>query len=271
VARNRQEVSSPPLLCTIDRRGVAALTLNRPEVHNAYDDRLIDALIAECDRLAGMPGLRCVVIRGAGPHFQAGADLKFLARLRRAPDAANHEFSRRTVAAIRGLQEFPLPTLALVQGGCFGGGVGIVAACDIALAAADAVFALSEVRWGITPAPILPLLVDRIGARHTGRYALTGERFDAIEARRIGLVHNFYPSRELEAAGARIVEAILLAGPEAVAVTKRLVAEAVDTPLEGAFRDRIVGEAAERRRSAEAQEGLLSFAERRRPKWYPQG
>lgn len=259
-----------PILCAIDRRGVATVTLNRPRVHNAYDGALIDALIATFARLGAEPGLRCVVLKGAGRHFQAGADLSFLDYLRTVSPEVNREFSRRTVAAIRGLQQFPRPTIALVQGGCFGGGVGIAAACDIAVAAEDAVFALTEVRWGITPAPIVPLLVERIGARAAGRLALTGERFDAAMALRIGLVHELRLAADLEAAGARFVEHFLMAGPEAVAITKRLIAESIETPFEGAFRDRIVEEAASRRGSAEAAEGLASFREKRRPGWYPE-
>jgi methylglutaconyl-CoA hydratase len=258
-----------PVLCSIDARGVAAVTLNRPDVNNAYNGALIDALIDTFAGLAGDKAVRCVVLRGAGRHFQAGADLRFLRHLRTVSPEENHEFSRRTVAAIRGLQLFPRPTIALVQGGCFGGGVGIAAACDIAIAAEDAVFALTEVRWGITPAPIVPLLVDRIGSRNAGRYALTGERFDAAKALEIGLVHETCPASELEAAGERVVDHLLLAGPEAVAITKRLIAEAVETPFAGAFHDRIVEEAASRRRSAEAAEGLQSFAEKRKPAWYP--
>ena len=257
-----------PILCEIDGRGVATVTLNRPRVHNAYDGALVDALIATFGRLKDEPGLRCVVLRGAGRHFQAGADLAFLDHLRTVSTEENHEFSRRTVAAIRGLQLFPHPTIALIQGGCFGGGVGIAAACDVAIATEDAVFALSEVRWGITPAPIIPLLVERIGARWAGRLALTGERFDAATALSIGLVHELCPAAELDETGARLVQDFLMAGPEAVAITKKLIAEAVETSFEGALHDRIVAEAAARRRSAEAGEGLASFREKRKPRWY---
>jgi methylglutaconyl-CoA hydratase len=190
--------------------------------------------------------------------------------LRSASPEENRDFSRRTVAAIRGLQLFPRPTIALVQGGCFGGGVGIAAACDIAIATKDAVFALSEVRWGITPAPIIPLLVERIGTRWAGRLALTGERFDAALAHCIGLVHALCPAAELEAAAARLIDDLLMAGPEAVSITKKLIAEAGETPFTPAFHDRIVEEAAGRRRSAEAAEGLASFREKRKPRWYPQ-
>jgi methylglutaconyl-CoA hydratase len=257
----------PVVLCEVDGRGVASVTLNRPRVGNAYNDALIDALIDNFARLDRDAGLRCVVVKGAGKHFQLGADLSFLDRLRSVSPEENHEFSRRTVAAIRGLQTFARPTIALVQGGCFGGGVGIAAACDIAIAADDALFAISEVCWGITPAPIVPLLVERIGARNAGRFALTGERFDAVTARAIGLVHEVCPAAELEAAGMRIVDHLLMAGPEAVAITKRLIAEAGETPFD-ALHDRLVEEAASRRRSAEAGEGLASFREKRPPNWY---
>ena len=257
------------VLCAVDTRGVASVTLNRPRVNNAYNGELIDALIDTFNRLGRDPAVRLAVLRGAGRHFQAGADLTFLDHLRTVSPEENHEFSRRTVAAIRGLVRFPWPTIALVHGGCFGGGVGIAAACDIAIAAEDAVFALTEVRWGITPAPIIPLLVDRIGARATGRLALTGERFDTAMALRVGLVHEVCPAAELEGAGARFVEHLLMAGPEAVAITKELIAESVETPFAGAFHDRIVAEAARRRRTPEAAEGLASFRENRKPGWYP--
>jgi methylglutaconyl-CoA hydratase len=161
--------------------------------------------------------------------------------------------------------------VAVVHGGCFGGGVGIAAACDIAIAAEDAVFAISEVRWGITAAPVIPLLARRLGPRALGRWALTGERFGAAEALRIGLVHEICPAAELDAEAARVVDGLLMAAPEATAMTKQLVAEAVaasDTP---ALRERIAGEAAGRRRLPEAAEGLASFAEKRRPLWYPAG
>ena len=257
------------VLLDFDRAGVATVTLNRPAVNNAYDGALIDGLIGRLSELEREPSLRCVIVRGAGRHFQAGADLAFLRHLRTVSPEENLDFSRRTVAAVEGLRHLPRPTMAVVHGGCFGGGVGIAAACDIAIAAEDAVFALTEVRWGITPAPVIPLLVDRTGSRSLGRLALTGERFGAGEALRIGLIHQVCPAAELEAAARRVINNILMAAPEAVAMTKRLVAEAVETPDTPAFRERIISEAASRRRLAEAAEGLLSFAEKRAPGWYP--
>lgn len=259
---------SDTVLCAVDGRGVASVTLNRPAVNNAYDGALIDAVIDNFGRLASDPSVRAVVLRGAGRHFQAGADLAFLDHLRTVSADENRDFSRRTVAAFRAVQLCPRPTVALIHGGCFGGGVGFAAACDIAIAADDAVFGITEVRWGITPAPIIPLLVDRLGARMTGRLALTGEHFDAATARAIGLVHETCPASDLDAAGARVVEHLLLAGPEAVAITKRLIAASVETPFTAEFHDRIVAEGAARRRTQEAAEGLASFREKRKPRWY---
>jgi methylglutaconyl-CoA hydratase len=259
---------SDTVLCAIDGRGIATLTLNRPAVGNAYNAMLIGSLCGTLGRLAREPGLRCVVLRGAGRHFQAGADLAFLDHLRTVPEDENREFSSLTVAAIGALRDFPRPTLAVVHGGCFGGGVGIVAACDIAIAAEDAVFAISEVRWGITAAPIIPLLVERLGSRVLARLALTGERFAAAQALEIGLVHELCPASELDAVAANIIDQILRAAPEAVAMTKALLAEAAASADTPAFRARIAEEAAVRRRLPEAAEGFASFAEKRHPAWY---
>ncbi len=258
-----------PVLIAIDRRGIATVTLNRPEVNNAYDGALIAALAAGLDRLAATSGLRLVVLRGAGRHFQAGADLAYLRHLSAAPEDENLAFSRATVSVIDALWNFPSPTIALIHGGCFGGGVGMVAACDMAVASADAIFSLTEVRWGITPAPIVPALVAAIGTRALARYGLTAERFDADEALRIGLLHATCPVGGFDTAAAPLIDGILMAAPEAVAVTKRLVRQAAGTATSPEFRDTLAIEAATRRHSAEAREGLASFAEKRKPAWYP--
>ncbi len=258
-----------PVLVDINHRGVATVSLNRPQVNNAYDGGLIDALAAGLARLAATPGLRLVVLCGNGRHFQAGADLAYLRRLSAAPADENLAFSRATVAAIHALHTFPCPTLALVHGGCFGGGVGMVAACDMAVASDDAIFSLTEVRWGITPAPVIPVLVAAIGPRALGRYGLTAERFGAAEALRLGLVHAVCPEGGLDEAAAPLIEGVLMAAPEAVAVTKRLVRETAGSDTTPEFRDMLAREAAARRHAAEAHEGLASFAEKRKPSWYP--
>ena len=260
-------MSEAAVLCEVDPRGVATLTLNRPAVNNAYDRAMLAALHDAVRRLADEPAVRLVVLRGAGRHFQAGADLAFLRRAAAMPAADNLEVSRLTVAAVEGLRRHPKPTLALVHGGCFGGGVGMVAACDMAVAADDATFSLTEVRWGVTPAPILPSLVAKVGLGAASRYALSAERFTAADALRIGLVQEVCPAGGLDAAAAPLIENLLLAAPEAVAVTKRLLREAA-APESGDLAERLAREAAERRRSPEAAEGLASFFAKRPPSWY---
>jgi methylglutaconyl-CoA hydratase len=260
-----------PVLVDIDRRGVASVTLNRPEVNNAYDGALVAALSGGLRRLAATAGVRLVVLRGNGRHFQAGADLAFLRHLSAAPADENLAFSRATVAAIEALASFRCPTIALIHGGCFGGGVGMVAACDMAIASDDAIFSLTEVRWGITPAPVVPALVAAIGVRALGRYGLTAERFGAEEALRIGLLHAVCPAGGLDAAAAPMIDGVLMAAPEAVAMTKRLVRQAAGLETSDEFREHLAIEAATRRHSAEAKEGLASFAEKRKPAWYPGG
>ncbi len=256
-----------PVLLDIDGRGVGRVVLNRPERNNAYDGDLIQALLTGLDRLAQTRGLRAVVISGRGRHFQAGADLKWIDAVRKSSREENVAASRATAQAVWRLNAAPVPTLALVQGACFGGGTGLIAACDMVIAAADAVFSIAEVRWGLTAAIIIPQLNDAIGVRQVRRYALTGERFSAEEARRIGLVHEIVPAAELEAAGARIVEAILQNGPAAIAETKALALQSAWSRLDDAAFERLVESHAAKRQSAEAAEGLASFAEKRAAVW----
>jgi methylglutaconyl-CoA hydratase len=163
----------------------------------------------------------------------------------------------------------PVPAIALVHGACFGGGTGIVAACDVAIAADNAAFSIAEVRWGLTAAIIIPQLNDAIGVRQMRRYALTGERFGAEEARRIGLVHEVMPLAELATAGERIVSHVLENGSEAIAQTKALVLEGAFGDFDEAAFTRLIERHAEKRRSAEAAEGVASFAEKRAAKWSP--
>lgn len=256
-----------PLLLDIDGRGVARVALNRPERNNAYDGELIRTLLGALDTLEQTKGLRAVVISGRGRHFQAGADLKWIDAMRTASRDDNIAASRATAQAVWRLNAALVPTVALVQGACFGGGTGLLAACDVVIAAEDAVFSIAEVRWGLTAAIIVPQLNDAIGVRQVRRYALTGERFSAADARRIGLVHEVVPAGELEAAGARIVDHILQNGPEAIAQTKALALESAWTHLGEAAASRLIESHADKRRSAEAAEGLASFVEKRAAVW----
>src|SRR5246500_4811023 len=262
-------MSANPVLWDLDARGVATVTLNRPEVNNAYDGGLINGVLSAMDELGRKPSLRVVVLKGNGKHFQAGADLKWINSVRPKSPEENETVSRATFEAVQRLNCLPIPTVALVQGGCFGGGTGVISACDIVIAADNALFSITEVRWGLTAAIIIPQLCDAIGVRQVRRYALTGERFGAEEARRIGLVHEVVPLAELEAAGAKMVEQLLANAPAALAETKRLA-------MESSFGGMAVGDAAYTRfghlhsvkpQSKEAAEGLASFAEKRVANW----
>ncbi len=259
--------SSGPVLWHVDERAVAHLALNRPEVNNAYDGALIEGLLAGLDALTQVGALRAVVITGNGRHFQAGADLGWIDAVRTASAEENIRVSRATALAVRRLNAAPVPTVALVQGGCFGGGTGIVAACDVVIAADTAMFSIAEVRWGLTAAIIIPQLNDAIGVRQVRRYALTGERFGAAEARRIGLVHEVVPAAELSAAGARIVEHLLANGPEAIRQTKAHALGSAWGGFDDATFERLVAAHAAKRQSAEAAEGLASFAQKRAATW----
>jgi methylglutaconyl-CoA hydratase len=257
------------VLTSIDQGGVATLTLNRPEVHNAYDGALIDALSAAVAALAADPRVRLLVLRANGKHFQAGADLAWLREVAGRPLDDNVAFSRRTTLAMLALNGFPRPTLALVHGACFGGGVGMVASCDVAIATESASFALTEVRWGVIPAPIIPQLGAAMGVRHLRRYGVTGERFDAREAKRIGLIHEVCPNDALDRATAPIIDAVLKSAPDAVRDSKRLVLAQAGLDLTEQQVEALALQAAVKRASAEAADGLASFLDQRDPRWYP--
>ena len=260
-----------PVVTALDQRGVASITLNRPEVGNAYDGAMIEGLLAAMHDLSGRPELRVVMLNGNGRHFQAGADLKWIREVGSASPEENERVSRATAEAVDRLNRLPVPTVALVQGGCFGGGTGMIAACDVVIAADNAVFSISEVRWGLTAAIIIPQLSDAISARQLRRYALTGERFDAAEARRIGLVHMVAPLGGLAAAGEAMVARLLENGPQAMAETKAWILQSAWGGFDRATFDALSASHAATRRSAEAAEGLASFAEKRSAGWAPGG
>ena len=262
-------MAANPVLWNLDQRGVATVTLNRPEVNNAYDAGLIHGLLAAMDELGRQPLLRVGVLKGNGKHFQAGADLKWINAVRPQSPDENEAVSQATFEAVQRLTRLPIPTVALVQGGCFGGGTGVIAACDVVMAADNAVFAITEVRWGLTAAIIIPQLCDAIGVRQVRRYALTGERFGAQDARRIGLVHEVVPLADLVSAGAKVVEQLLANAPAALAETKALAMESSfgGMSVEDEAYARLVRMHAAKRQTSEASEGLASFAEKRAANW----
>ncbi len=257
-----------PVLLHVDGRGVATATLNRPERGNAYDEDMLAALIAGLDSAARDPAVRALVIRGAGKHFQAGADIDWLARAAGYGPGQAYAASMATVTAMQRLNEFPKPTIALVHGACFGGGCGVVCCADVALATPAALFGLTEVRVGVAPTPISTHMVHAMGLRHTRRYAVTGERFDAQEALRIGLVHEVVPAAMLEARLADILEAVFRSAPGAIAVTKRSFLGANGWTQDERDMALLANESWMQRATQEGQEGLAAFREKRDPVWY---
>lgn len=258
----------PPVLLSVDPRGVATVTLNRPEVGNAYNAELLQAVIDGLTTLANDPTVRALVIRGAGRHFQAGADIRWLGEVSHYPPAENYAASVATTKAMQLLNEFPKPTIALVHGACFGGGVGIVCCVDVAFATPDSQFGITEIRVGVSPTPISTHMVNAIGLRHTRRYALTGERFGAEEAMRIGLIHEVVPEPEMEAKLDAVLDAIFLGSPTAISGTKASFLGANGLLLDDRQVSMLAHEGWTQRYSPEGREGTTAFREKRTPAWY---
>jgi methylglutaconyl-CoA hydratase len=254
--------AADPVLCSVDERGVARVTLNRPEVYNAYNGDMIAGLLKIYDSLAGKP-LRAVVITGKGRNFIAGADINWLDAVRRSSPADNLRASRMTAEAVQRLNLLPVPTVALVQGACYGGGTGIISACDVVIAADNAHFSIAEVRIGVAGTIIIPQLNDAISLRQVRRYALTGERFDVKEAHRIGLVHEVVPLDGLEAAGERILNELLTNGPEAVSATKIWALKSAWSHLDDPAFAALIEAHSAKRQSDEAAEGFSAFLQKR--------
>jgi methylglutaconyl-CoA hydratase len=247
---------------------VARVTLARAEVRNAFDEVLIQALTGAFLSFTDDAETRVVVLEGEGPTFCAGADVEWMRRAGSFSKLENESDAERMAGMLRAIDRCPRPVIAVIQGAAIGGGVGLAAAADIAIAAEDAVFSLAEVKLGILPSVISPYVLRAIGARQARRYFLTGERFGAEEARRIGLVHEVVPPAELGAARDRFVATLLSSAPEAVGVAKSLIAEVSGKPPDEAL-PVTVRTIAERRASAEAKEGLTAFLEKRSPSWAP--
>jgi len=251
----------------IDARGIATLTLDRPEVHNAFDDHLIAELTHKLRDLDHNPAVRAVVLAAQGKSFSAGADLNWMKRVARYSEAENLRDAIALASLMRTLDAMTKPTLARVQGSAFGGGVGLVACCDIAVASAKAAFSLSEVRLGLIPAVISPYVIAAMGSRAARRYFLTGERFGAEEALRLGLVHELVPGDHLLRAADRIITSLLEGGPRAHAEAKRLVFDVAGKPIEPAVIDETTRRIAAIRASPEGREGVAAFLDKRKPNW----
>lgn len=262
-----------PSFTTIDvafRNDVALVTLNRPNVHNAFDETLIEELTQALGMLSQRDELRALVLLAAGESFCAGADLAWMQRMAGYDHARNVADASALAEVLRRLAHFPRPTIARIHGQAFGGGVGLIACCDIAIASTNCLFALSEVKLGVIPATIGPYVIESLGARAARRYMLTGERFDAAEAYRVGLVHDLVPTIEaLDAKINEILGAVMLCGPQAQAAVKELVRAVAHRPIDATVIADTANRIAEVRAGAEAKEGMAAFLERRSASFVP--
>lgn len=258
-----------PVLSEV-REGVGYLSLSRPERHNAFNAEIIAALTQACRALGANPAVRVVVLaaRGQGASFCAGADLEWMKAAAAQDDQANLHDARQLAAMLQALANLPQPVIACVQGAAYGGGVGLIAACDMAIATQESVFALSEVRLGLIPATISPYVIAAIGARQARRYMLTAERFSAHEAQAMGLVHEVVT--DAAALDARLqvwLRQLLANGPQAMVACKQLISTVSSQPLSDALLEETAQRIATIRATDEAQEGLAAFFERRKPRW----
>jgi methylglutaconyl-CoA hydratase len=249
--------------------GSARITLNRPEIHNAFDDRLIAELTAALAALAHDDAVRVVVLTGSGKSFSAGADLNWMRRTSTYGEAENLADAKALAKLMATLNELPKPTIARVNGAALGGGTGLVACCDIVVASSHAMFGTTEVRLGLIPAVIGPYVVAAIGVRQARRLMLTGERIGAAEAARIGLVHEVVAADELDAAIATLLDHLLKGGPNALAAAKRLVHDLAGRPIDAELIDYTARRIAALRATPEAREGLVAFLDKRPASWLP--
>ncbi len=255
------------LACQIDRQGVAVLSMARPEVHNAFDEHLIEEMTTCFIALGENPDVRIVVLAGAGKSFSAGADLNWMRRMAAFSDAENVADAQKLAQLLAKISTFPKPVIARVHGAALGGGVGLVAACDIAIASESAVFSLSEVRLGLIPAVISPYVIKAIGGRQASRYMVSGERFAAGVAKNIGLLHEVVADASLDDAVATMTGELLKNGPQAMRECKDLIAAVINRPIDEALMENTSVRIARVRASVEGKEGLGSFLGKRSPSW----
>ncbi|EGF92182.1 enoyl-CoA hydratase/isomerase family protein [Asticcacaulis biprosthecium C19] len=251
------------ILIDSDAQGVTRVTLNRPEVHNAFNEGMIGDLKEAFSDLGKQDGIRVIVLNGAGRSFSAGADLNWMRRAAEQDEEMNREDARGLAEMFETINACPKPVIGLVHGGVFGGGVGLTACCDVVVAAPGTQFGLTEVRLGLIPAVISPFVLSKIGMSASRRYMLSGERFDATEALRIGLVHQV--ADDLEVAAQPLIQAFVEAAPAAVADIKDLLSDIAHkgTDIAGKTASRI----AARRASDEGREGIGAFLDKRKPQW----
>jgi len=254
--------------CTLAvRNGVATVTLNRPEVHNAFDETLIATLTETFVALDDDRDVRVVVLAGAGRSFCAGADLNWMKRMAAFGDAENLRDATALAAMLRALYALSKPTIARVHGAAYGGGVGLIAGCDIAIAVPEATFALTEAKLGLIPATIGPYVIEAIGARQARRYFLTAERFGAADALRIGLVHEVVAVSQIDARIDDFIATLRAAGPAAQLECKALIRGVAHRPIDADVIGGTASHIAAVRASTEGKEGIAAFLAKRRPAW----
>ena len=252
----------------IERDGkVATIWMNRPAVFNAFDEQLIAELAAACRELDGDPTVRVVVLGGRGKHFSAGADLNWMKRAAQFTETQNLDDARKFAGMLRTLSQMSKPTIARVQGAALGGGTGLTAACDMAVAASDAVFSTSEVRFGIIPSAISPYVLRAIGPRHALRYFQSAERIAAERALAIGLVGDVVPVEELDACVGKLVDALLAGGPLAQKAAKELIAAVDGQKIDEIISEETARRIARQRATDEAKDGIAAFLDKRPPAW----
>lgn len=255
---------------SIERQGrVATLWMDRPEVFNAFDEQLIDDLQSACAELDADASVRVVVLAGKGRHFSAGADLNWMRRASGYTEEENRADARRFAAMLRRLAGMSKPTIARVQGAALGGGTGLAAACDMAVASRDASFATSEVKFGIIPAVISPYVLRAIGPRQALRYFQSAERFGAERAYEIGLVNEVCELEDLDATVARIVEPLIAGAPLAQQAAKDLIAAIDGRAIDDAVSEETAQRIARQRATDEARDGIAAFLDKRSPSWLP--
>lgn len=250
-----------------DPREFATLWLSRPEKNNAFDSTMIHELISALEQVKNDKRLRFLLIRARGKHFSAGADLTWMQQAAELDLHANLSDAQVLADLMYNLYALQIPTVAVVQGAAFGGAIGLVSCCDIAIGSEDALFCLSEVRIGLAPAVISPFVVQAIGARAARRYALTAERFSGVQARQAGLLAECYPLIELDAQVDALVANLLLNSPQAMCASKALLHEVGSGELSPDLRRHTEQTIAHLRVSAEGQEGLRAFLDKRQPAW----
>ena len=253
------------------KAGVATIWMNRPDVHNAFNAQLIADLTTACIELDADDAVRAVVLAGRGKSFSAGADLNWMKAAGEASEAENFADAMKLAGMLRTLAEMNKPTIARVHGAALGGGMGLASACDICIAGDRAVFATSEVKFGIIPSAISPYVIRAIGERQAYRYFQTAERINATRAATLGLAHEAVATEELDAKVSEVVEALLQGGPKSQAAAKDLIRAVANRPVSDAVVEDTARRIASLRVTPEAKEGLAAFLDKRPAAWIARG